>query len=307
MSSFSLSPAAHVLFGDNEVGPREPRVRTRDPSATARVTFRFLGDDYQTFVNWWKVDLAHGHKWFVLPIPSSSGFIECIVRFTDRYNAQYDGHVFWTVTADIEIRDRFAVQTPFAFLEDFESGFTAYTPVSGDTSIYTIVSGINGHCMHCEPQSSGTVAKIRRVLAEPVTANFLSFRSRVTIVNSDDGCILTLSNGDGNARFHFNPIRENAYDSLRRPQVHFWNGTSTVQFFAHTSALTVGTVYRCDITFSATPNSTHFELIDESTGTIIHSETLSGTYQPITFDRIEFVTDSGNLTCEVDYDDIYCT
>lgn len=118
-SAFTLHPAAHALFGDNEVGPREPRVRTRDPSATASVSFRFIRTHYLIFGVWWRDDLKFGSKWFELVIPSAGGFLAHTVRFVDRYVAQYDGHTFWTVNAIIEIRDRKFVSPPLSRIDGF--------------------------------------------------------------------------------------------------------------------------------------------------------------------------------------------
>lgn len=308
-SSLSIEPVPQVLASDNEQGPRAVRRRTRVPGAGTPVTFRFLESDYTTFVEWWKTDLKYGHKWFWIQLPSAGGITWHVARFAERYNARMEGHRYWTVDAQLEVRERQLTPNDRAdayfFLEDFENGFGAYSALSGNTSIFTVRPGMTENCMHCAPQSSGSVAAIQRVLAEPVLATFISFRFRVTLANSDDGCLMTLSNGASVPVLSFNPIREGFFDPVRRPKVYIFDGSTTHLYEGSTAQVTVGKIYRVEIAYSPLSGQTRYTLIDELTSSVVYTFQPAGVRPPITFDRITFTMDSGVTTSETDYDDIF--
>lgn len=106
VSTFRLVPTAQILAGENETGPLALRRRSRQPGATAEVTFRFVESDYAVFMDWWKTDLLYGHRWFTISIPSAGGVTWHTVRFADRPRAALQGHRYWELTTTIEIRDR---------------------------------------------------------------------------------------------------------------------------------------------------------------------------------------------------------
>lgn len=106
VSTYTMSPSAQALGSDNETGPRALRRRSRQPGATAQVTFRYIETDYRLFLEWWETELLFGHRWFWLQLPSAGGITWHVVRFAGRYTAVLEGHRLWTVRADLEIRDR---------------------------------------------------------------------------------------------------------------------------------------------------------------------------------------------------------
>ena len=106
VSTFRLTPGAQGIRSENETGPVALRRRSRQPWATAEVTFRYIETDYATFIAWWKNDLVYGHRWFTINIPSAGGITEHYVRFADRPRAALQGHRHWELTTTIEIRDR---------------------------------------------------------------------------------------------------------------------------------------------------------------------------------------------------------
>lgn len=106
-SRVNFRPGLQVLASDGgELGPIDVRRRSRQPTADAQVTFRYLEDDYRTFVTWWKATLLYGHRWFTLPLPSANGLVDHVVRFAKKYSGQTQGHRYVEVTAEIEIRER---------------------------------------------------------------------------------------------------------------------------------------------------------------------------------------------------------
>lgn len=105
-STYILAPSAQGLGSDNEAGPEALRRRSRQPGATAQVTFRYPERDYATFKTWWEDRLAFGHRWFLINLPSAGGITWHYVRFADRYRARLAGHRSWEVSATLELRDR---------------------------------------------------------------------------------------------------------------------------------------------------------------------------------------------------------
>lgn len=104
--AFRLTPTQQVLGTDADAGPIAYRRRSRQPGATATIEFRYLRDEYSRYVEWFKSDLKYGHKWFWINLPGPNGIKLQIIRFMDKPKAVLEGHRFWTVTAQIEIRDR---------------------------------------------------------------------------------------------------------------------------------------------------------------------------------------------------------
>lgn len=300
VSTYSVEPTPQVLASENDTGPRAFRRRSIVPGANASVSFRYLENDYTTYLNWFKVTLKRGHKWFWIQLPSAGGLTWAVARFKKKPREKMDGHRYWTVSADLEVRERAFSPNDLAFLEDFENGFGQYTSLSGNTSIFTVRQGMSGNCMHCAPQSSGQVAEIQRVV-ERALCRFMSFRFRVTLANSDDGCQLTFFDG-ASQRFAFNPIREGYYDSLRRPKFYLLGGSEQQ---AYSTQVTVGEIYRVELSLSEEVDGSVFRMVHESTGVVVTEVPISGLAAPFFFDRITFKMDSGNLTSETDYDDIY--
>lgn len=89
-----------------ELGPIDNRRRTQQTSSVAPATFRFLLDQYATFVAWWKSDLAYGHKWFTITLPSARGNVTHYARFTSKYTANKKGYRFMEVSCELELRER---------------------------------------------------------------------------------------------------------------------------------------------------------------------------------------------------------
>lgn len=308
VSQWRFKPAAQVL-ASAEGGARAARRRSRVPGAIGEAQWTFIETDYATFRTWWRDTLLRGHKKFWIELPSAGGITWHVCQFTGPYRMQSLGYGAFSVSAELEVLERalepnLRDQTYF-FIEDFESGFGAYSSISGNTSIYTVRAGMTDNCMHCGQQYSGAPAVIRRTLSEPVTGNFLSFRWRVTAFGSDDGCVMSFSNG-GTAVFAFNPVREGFYDFYRRPKVYI--GSISNQYEGAAAQVAEDKIYRCEITYSPTAGGTQYVLIDEASGATIYTYNIPALTLPsVTFDSIAFTMDSGGLTSETDYDDIYLT
>lgn len=103
--TFRLTAAPQVLAGEDD-GPKDLRRVTQVPGAFAEVTFRYLKSDYSIFRDWYTNVLIRGLRWFLLTLPSAAGLTPHVVRFADRPRGSLQGHRYWEVTAQIEIRER---------------------------------------------------------------------------------------------------------------------------------------------------------------------------------------------------------
>lgn len=105
-ATYVLEPGSQVLVGGGDESIRSLRRRSRQPWAKAQVSFHYTRSEYSAFKTWWESDLLFGHKLFWINLPSAGGITWHLVRFTDRYTAKLDGHRSWTISSNIEIRDR---------------------------------------------------------------------------------------------------------------------------------------------------------------------------------------------------------
>lgn len=103
---FGWDPASRLAVSDLDGSIVHTRSRTRDLGAIANVKFRFLRDQYYTFVKWWQSDLLRGNAWFYVELPSAGGLTWHIARFVGPYRAKLMGHRYWSVTADLEVVER---------------------------------------------------------------------------------------------------------------------------------------------------------------------------------------------------------
>lgn len=100
-----LTVAQQQLAGPED-DPYQTRRRTLVPGAVVNASFKFLDDQYSRFIEWYKVELKYGHKWFVMYLSSAAGEVPHVVRFTKPPEGVMHGHRHWDVTAIIEVRER---------------------------------------------------------------------------------------------------------------------------------------------------------------------------------------------------------
>lgn len=300
VSQWRLKPTAQVL-ASAEGSARATRRRSRVPGAIGEAQWTFVETDYAAFRTWWTTDLLRGHKKFWIELPSAGGITWHLCQFTGPYRMQSQGYGAFAVTAELEVMER--QLTPnlrdeaYFFLEDFESGFGAYSLVSGSLAPFRIEEGMTDHCMHADNFISATQAIIERVV-EPVLCSFLSFRFRCTTLGTDDACALSLRNGSTD-QIYIIPIREGFYESGRRV-VLYWHGGGGMQIVGDVR-ITLNKIYRGEIDF-VTGTYRH---IDEEAGAVLKETALVGSVAPFVFDRIRFTLDPSVGTCETEYDDIY--
>lgn len=99
------SPSSQLLSGSDD-GQYSVRRRTMVPAASLSASFKFLENQYQQFMDWYRVELKYGHKWFMINMPSGAGIVPHVARFMSPPNGKLNGYRHWEVTADFEIRER---------------------------------------------------------------------------------------------------------------------------------------------------------------------------------------------------------
>ena len=105
-NTYNMRPSPQILSGDNSVGPKDFRRRTKHAGAFASVTFNFLEAEYSIFTEWVRVYLLDGHKWFYIQLPSAGEITWHLARFVNKPSSKLNGHRYWVVSVDLEIYNR---------------------------------------------------------------------------------------------------------------------------------------------------------------------------------------------------------
>ena len=107
---------------EQENAVRARRGYTLDPGMTCEVTWEMFSYEFGTFQNWWEEQLNNGLKWFWMQLPSPDGLEAwCLVRFVEPYEMVPAGFDQNTVTAQLELRDRYVRTTrPYAVPAQFD-------------------------------------------------------------------------------------------------------------------------------------------------------------------------------------------
>jgi len=171
------------------------------------------------------------------------------------------------------------------FTEDFLSGLTPYTLISGNLGLFTIVTD-GAQALNVASQNSGTVSAIRRTVPSITSPTRVFWDMKITAINSDDSAVILLNNnGTVGSRVGAIPARESFYDPLRRPII-IVNGTS---YTALATALTLNVWYHVSIVWTGA--AWICTMTDTSTDTIVFTQ--SGTGAMTVPNRLDFSADAG--------------
>lgn len=103
VGSISTSGVPTTLIDSNTVGPKSTRQLSSLSTATATVTWRFLGEDYKIFMAWWLTDLVQGSRRFYIPLPGQGSVAWHLARFTKPPTCNKKGYQYWDVSAELEL------------------------------------------------------------------------------------------------------------------------------------------------------------------------------------------------------------
>lgn len=211
-----------------------------------------------------------------------------------RVFVRQDGVEQWYITkAAIANPSAQAVGYSPRFQEQFES-ISPYTVVSGDGSLF----GVSGGTMMIGTQNAGTVARIKRTIPS-TTFSKLTMKVQLPLVGAatDDAAIIEFMNGN-TVVFTVNPMREQAFDSQRRPRFYY-NGSDNFMG----SALTPATWYRFTWEMNQDTGAWSASFVRDSDGAV-HATASGSGVTPATVDGIRFTVDSGGQTVTAQYREI---
>lgn len=211
-----------------------------------------------------------------------------------RVFVRQDGVEQWYITkAAIANPSAQAVGYSPRFQEQFES-ISPYTVVSGNGALF----GVSGGTMMIGTQNTGTVARIKRTIPS-TTFSKLTMKVQLPLVGAatDDAAIIEFMNGD-TVVFTVNPMREQAFDSQRRPRFYY-NGSDNFMG----SALTPATWYRFTWEMNQDTGAWSASFVRDSDGAV-HATASGSGVTPATVDGIRFTVDSGGQTVTAQYREI---
>lgn len=186
---------------------------------------------------------------------------------------------------------------------DYASGIGSYTLLSG-ANLYSISSGPYGQQLDVASQNSGTVSQLGRTFPN-CTPTRWRFKFKVTANNADDapsyflfGPAPTTANKIG-----FQPRRETAIDSLRRPVFYYGSGPTAVSMGS--TGLTIDQWYQFTYTLTnASTGAFTAQISDAATGTVV--STFSSNLVGIGADsaQLRVTADTSGLTCPASFADM---
>lgn len=192
------------------------------------------------------------------------------------------------------------------FVEQFASGLTPYTVISGNGAIYGTTSTAYGTAVTIASQNAGTPAIIRRP-ASNIAVRTISGKFNVSENQPDDaGLIGAVSAGLG--IFSVNPRRETAIDAQKRCDIRLTlagGGLDVDRYIGAGGEIVVGNWYQIDITIIAGAGNTTVVVTRLSDSVIVINTTLPGSYAAATIDSLQFYSDSGGTTAQTDWADIH--
>lgn len=103
---YQLTPDDQLARSEDPQIPLVQRRITAQPSATVKVGWRFLRDEFSVFRSWWRDTLLRGHRWFEMSLYSAAGYVPHVVRFAEPFQSTEVGYGYREVTAVLEIRER---------------------------------------------------------------------------------------------------------------------------------------------------------------------------------------------------------
>lgn len=194
------------------------------------------------------------------------------------------------------------------FREDFERADPAadYIRTSGgfssfDFAIVDTPYGDKGAYFNTQLLLGGFTA-YDRALGQEYTFNTVECKYKVSNLLAMDDAAILMFHRAGVMQMYFNPVREGTYDGERRCWFSFGDTIAPVS-----SATPEEDVwYRMVLRIRPGAYQSTVQLTRLDTNEVVHSETLAGSFSPITFDTIRFYGDSGGYTVPTTFDDIVC-
>lgn len=180
ISQLSLQSISNVITDESTV--KNFRRISRVPNANDKVQWTLFNDQLKIFIDFYKITLLDGHKWFYIKLPSAKGIVYHIARFKSM-QANVIGHKAWTVDAELELRERaFEVIEPIVDPE----------PPTGEPDVFSFLLMSNGSSY--APNQSRVDTTDFGVKAEVSSADY-------AVLNTSNGQITVNQTGVYELRF----------------------------------------------------------------------------------------------------------
>lgn len=280
-------------------GPRMSRALWRDRLVPAApVVFRFRTQaQVDVFIAWLESDQIQGGAWFAIDWRLTNGCVG-VARFVALPSfPQYLAPNVWECSGTVEIRGRSLppqshVVNPDAECVDGPGSIGLYTLESGDAGVFTNGSSVYGQTLDIASQNSPTIANISRPYAVDLATTF-QLKFMVETANADDGCAIEWV-GPGGTVLIFNPIREAALDTNRRPYIQIASGV----VYLLPAQVVTGEWYSLLVKLIAGSNAAFATITRLSTGA---SATVHGTASPADVSTLHVYDDRDGVTSPTRY------
>lgn len=104
--SYTIKPDEAIVRTDMEAGPARQRRRyTQTPS---KITVKWImnKEQFALFEAWYKFHAKEGAEWFYISLLGGLGLTDQEARFTKQFEATLSKGYFWSISSELEIRDR---------------------------------------------------------------------------------------------------------------------------------------------------------------------------------------------------------
>lgn len=171
--------------------------------------------------------------------------------------------------------------------DGFTETFSSSTPYSGNFTIFTFASNT------LNIAASTSSYRINRSITANTGTKGFSAEFQLTSLGSDDAGSVIFIIGSFTAgglpatyAIAFNPRRESAYDSVRRPEIYINSNVESP--LMGSAALAINTWYRLVVNILPGANVSNAKIYNVSTSALVSSVTFTGSYSPFTITGIDF-------------------
>lgn len=105
LQGYRFGPQPRTRRAPAELGGLDQaRAFAREPLHDAEIAWRMNLAQMKAWQTWWRDDLAHGMRWFVMKLPGRGGYLPRAVRFTGPPQYTHLGNGIWDVNVQAQVR-----------------------------------------------------------------------------------------------------------------------------------------------------------------------------------------------------------
>ncbi|MFV0626599.1 MAG: hypothetical protein ACK5N8_04550 [Alphaproteobacteria bacterium] len=106
VEGYLIRPDEAIVRTDMEAGPARQRRRYTQTPSKISVKWVMNRGQFSLFEAWYKFYAKEGAEWFYIKLLGGLGLIEQEARFTKQFEAALLNGILWSVSSELEIRDR---------------------------------------------------------------------------------------------------------------------------------------------------------------------------------------------------------